>query len=126
MGGCDAFRTGVVGELAEACYKYGLKLGLYYSQDLDWHEPHGGGYLSGHIPCAGTAWCNDWDFPDNEIPEHMPEQMELDPSQMNELEGFKPSPYGLYETAAIAWESIICSTWARMGLGGSLRRARRF
>ena len=144
--------------MAEACYKYGLKLGLYYSQDLDWHEPHGGGYLSGHIPCAGTAWCNDWDFPDNEkkdfdicfrnkiypqveeilrnygelclinsrlgngaydyvslgdneIPEHMPEQMEPDPSQMNELEGFKPSPYGLYETAATMNDSWGYCAW---------------
>ena len=60
------FGRDVVGELAEACYKHGLKFGLYYSQDLDWHEEHGGGYLSGHIPCAGQSWCNDWDFPDNE------------------------------------------------------------
>ncbi len=181
------FGRDVVGELAEACYKYGLKLGLYYSQDLDWHEPHGGGYLSGHIPCAGTAWCNDWDFPDNEkkdfdicfrnkiypqveeilrnygelcliwfdvpmtlkehqsrqlyelikkyqpnclinsrlgngaydyvslgdneIPEHMPEQMELDLSQMNELEGFKPSPHGLYETAATMNDSWGYCAW---------------
>jgi len=37
------FRRDVIGELAEACYKHGLKLGLYYSQDLDWHEPNGGG-----------------------------------------------------------------------------------
>ena len=30
----------------------------------------------------------------------MPENVELDPSMMNGIEGFKPSPYGLYETAA--------------------------
>lgn len=35
-------------------------------QDLDWHDKNGGGYLSGHIPCEGTVWCNDWDFPDND------------------------------------------------------------
>ena len=29
-------------ELAEACRKHGLKLGLYYSQDLDWSHPDGG------------------------------------------------------------------------------------
>lgn len=57
------FRRDVTAELAEACYKHGLKFGLYYSQDLDWHEEHGGGYLSNHIACAGTAWSNNWDFP---------------------------------------------------------------
>ena len=31
-------------ELAEACYKYGVKFGLYYSQELDWNEPDGGKY----------------------------------------------------------------------------------
>lgn len=57
------FGRDVVGELAEACYKYGLKFGLYYSQELDWHHPHGGGYtnMSG---CSGTSWDNNWDFPD--------------------------------------------------------------
>ncbi len=30
------FGRDVIGELAEACYKHGLKFGLYYSQDLDW------------------------------------------------------------------------------------------
>lgn len=44
------FGRDVVGELAEACYKHGLKFGLYYSQDLDWHEEHGGGYLSRPYP----------------------------------------------------------------------------
>ena len=60
------FKRDVLGELSEACYKHGLKFGLYYSQDLDWHDQNGGGYLSGHIPCEGTAWCNDWDYPDND------------------------------------------------------------
>lgn len=59
------FGRDVIGELSQACYKHGLKFGLYYSQDLDWHEEHGGGYLSGHIPCSGQSWCNDWDYPNN-------------------------------------------------------------
>lgn len=181
------FGRDVVGELAEACYKHGLKLGLYYSQDLDWHEEHGGGYLSNHIPCSGTAWCNNWDFPhddkkdfdicfrnkiypqveeilrnygelcliwfdvpmtirdeqsrklfdlvkkyqpdclinsrlgngaydyvslgDNEIPESMPEDQEFDPDLMNEIDGFKPSPYGLYETAATMNDSWGYCAW---------------
>ena len=56
------FGRDVTAELAEACYKYGLKFGLYYSQELDWHHPHGGGYtnLRG---CSGSSWDNNWDFP---------------------------------------------------------------
>lgn len=168
------FGRDVVGELAEACCRHGLKLGLYYSQDLDWHEPHGGGYKSNHIPCCGVTWDNSWDYPDagkkdysicfenkimpqveeiltqygelclvwfdvpmtlteaqsrrifeavkrhqpnclinsrlgngaydyvslgdNEIPDALPEgEAGGDP---NAIDGFKPSPYGLYETAA--------------------------
>ena len=60
------FGRDLIGELAEACAKYGLKLGFYYSQDLDWHEKHGGGYLSRHIPCAGVSWDNSWDWPEVE------------------------------------------------------------
>lgn len=181
------FKRDVVGEIAEACYKHGLKLGLYYSQDLDWHEPHGGGYLSGNIGCDGVAWCNNWDFPDNdkknfdicfqnkihpqveeilrnygelcliwfdvpmtikdnqsrmlfdlvkkyqpnclinsrlgngaydyvslgdnEIPDCVPEKIEAVPSLLNEIDGFKPSPYGLYETAATMNNSWGYCVW---------------
>ena len=57
----------VIGELAEACRKHGIKFGLYYSQDLDWSEPNGGGYTRGKTWGRGSAgWTNDWDFPDNE------------------------------------------------------------
>ncbi len=61
------FGRDVLAELAEACYKHDLKLGLYYSQDLDWSEPNGGGYTYGKTWCGGTAyWTNNWDFPDDE------------------------------------------------------------
>ncbi len=60
------FKRDAIGELAEACRKHGLKLGLYYSQELDWHEPHGGGYRSGRTNCGCMSWTNDWDFPDND------------------------------------------------------------
>ena len=168
------FGRDVIAELGEACYKHGLKLGLYYSQDLDWHEPHGGGYLSNHMGNSGTTWDNSWDFPDaakkdfsicfenkikpqvkeiltgygelclvwfdcpmtltldqsrelynmireyqpnclinsrvgngmydyvsfgdNEIPDEIP--AELQAGNLNDIGGIKPSPYGLYETAA--------------------------
>ena len=61
------FGRDVVAELAEACYKHGLKFGLYYSQDLDWSHHDGGGYLTGKTWYYGKAWwTNNWDFPDTE------------------------------------------------------------
>ncbi|HWR37451.1 MAG TPA: alpha-L-fucosidase [Clostridia bacterium] len=42
------FRRDPLKELAAACQKAGIKLGFYYSQTQDWHEPNGFG--------------NDWDF----------------------------------------------------------------
>ena len=58
------FGRDVVAELAEACYKHGLKFGLYYSQELDWHHPHGGGYDQPSTSRAGVSWDNSWDYPD--------------------------------------------------------------
>jgi alpha-L-fucosidase len=43
------FKRDVLKELADACARAGLRLGFYYSQSQDWHEPNGAG--------------NDWDFP---------------------------------------------------------------
>lgn len=56
------FKRDIIAELAQACQKAGLKFGIYYSQDLDWHDPNGGGYLSNDIETAGTTWDNSWDF----------------------------------------------------------------
>jgi len=57
------FGRDVVEELANACARHGVKLGLYYSQELDWHHPHGGGYTN-LTPCSGVSWDNNWDWPD--------------------------------------------------------------
>lgn len=58
------FKRDIVGELSASAKKYGLKFGLYYSQVIDWHEEHGGGYLSDPAGAAGPSWENSWDFPD--------------------------------------------------------------
>jgi alpha-L-fucosidase len=42
------FKRDVLKELAAACAKHGIRLGFYYSQSQDWHEPNGAG--------------NTWDF----------------------------------------------------------------
>lgn len=43
------FKRDVIDEMAKACRKYGMKLGLYYSQAQDWHHP------------GGAASGGDWD-----------------------------------------------------------------
>ena len=60
------FGRDVIRELAEACARHGMKFGLYYSQNIDWHEPHGGGYAERfyHSNAGYMSWDNDWDFPD--------------------------------------------------------------
>ena len=37
------FKRDVVAEIAAACRRYGVRFGIYYSQNLDWHHPGGGG-----------------------------------------------------------------------------------
>jgi alpha-L-fucosidase len=43
-----AFKRDPIGEMAAACKKAGIKFGVYYSQNLDWHHPGGG--------TAGASW----------------------------------------------------------------------
>ncbi len=59
------FRRDIIGEIAESCRKYGIKLGLYYSQDLDWEEENGGGFIENPFANPGH---NVWDFePDRTV-----------------------------------------------------------
>ena len=61
------FKRDVLRELSDACKKHGMKLGLYYSQELDWSEKNGGGYTSGKTWCGDKAyWTNNWDFPEDD------------------------------------------------------------
>lgn len=59
------FKRDIVEELAEACRDTGLKFGLYYSQDLDWSEPDGGGKKNeaGQRSWGKADWRNTWDWP---------------------------------------------------------------
>jgi alpha-L-fucosidase len=55
------FKRDALKELADACAKRNMRLGFYYSQSQDWHEPGGAG--------------NTWDFG----PDQGPDQKELKP-----------------------------------------------
>ena len=52
------FGRDVIGEIAEACRKHDLKLGIYYSQNEDWHDPNGGGYGRGPYTNCGMSCSN--------------------------------------------------------------------
>ena len=56
------FGRDIIAEMAAACKKHGVRLGLYYSQYVDWHEPHGGGWREDKDG-YGKTWANFWDFP---------------------------------------------------------------
>ncbi len=59
------FGRDVAAELSAACRRHNLRWGVYYSQDLDWHEPDGGG-TDPKLPLNGTMhWGNDWDYPNH-------------------------------------------------------------
>lgn len=64
-------RRDIIGECAEACAKHGIKLGLYYSQALDWSHPDGAGWTAAEPNVDGMSWTNDWDFPDASKKDYM-------------------------------------------------------
>ena len=187
---CDAtpFGRDILKELADSCARHDLKLGVYYSQCIDWNDQDGGGYTVDPSGAAGVSWENSWDFPDksqnafsrvferkmlpqieeimrhygeiflawfdmpldstpeqsrriydtvkalqpdclinsrlgngvydyvslgdNEIPDEIPSEFSTD---YNDINGFKKSPYGLYESACTlngSWGySAVCEEW---------------
>ena len=44
------FKRDILGELAEACARHGMRLGFYYSQAQDWHDPNGVGNTWDFVP----------------------------------------------------------------------------
>jgi alpha-L-fucosidase len=46
--GRTVFKRDPIAEMSSACKKAGIRFGVYYSQNLDWHHPGGG--------TAGPAW----------------------------------------------------------------------
>ena len=58
------FGRDIIRELADACKKHGIRFGLYYSQYVDWHEEHAGGWRADKDG-PGKTWSNYWDFPDH-------------------------------------------------------------
>lgn len=65
------FGRDVIGEIAEACKKYDMKLGLYYSHEIDWHEPNGGGFVRSWEEGSNKPhWSNRWDFPDEDAKDY--------------------------------------------------------
>ena len=60
---CDftSFHRDPLKELAVACRKHGLKLGIYYSLGRDWHDPD----VPTNWPTKGGR-SNTWDYPDED------------------------------------------------------------
>jgi alpha-L-fucosidase len=53
-------RRDIVGELAAACQKHGLKLGLYYSHWVDWEHPYGWDHTKELHPIAPDQFDQYW------------------------------------------------------------------
>ncbi len=64
------FKRDILGELVKACHRHGVKVGFYYSQNLDWHEYDAADPVryrgtNGQTAFArGMDWGNCWDWPD--------------------------------------------------------------
>ena len=61
------FGRDVFGELAAACRRAGLRVGAYYSQNLDWHEPDAGDpdWAEFGLVKGERHWGNCWEFRDH-------------------------------------------------------------
>jgi alpha-L-fucosidase len=79
------FKRDVLKELAAACRRRGIRLGFYYSQAQDWHEPNGAG--------------NTWDFGPDEKKDFDPYLREKAEPQVRELlTGYGPVALVWFDT----------------------------
>jgi alpha-L-fucosidase len=58
------YKKDILKQLADACARHGMRLGFYYSQSQDWHEPNGAG--------------NNWDFGPDTAPDGKTELKKYD------------------------------------------------
>jgi alpha-L-fucosidase len=79
-------------DLAAACARRGIDFGFYYSQDQDWHEPHGRG--------------NTWDFPAERDPQIYFEGKVL-PQVRELLSGYGPLALIWFDTPGMLSEEQV-------------------
>jgi len=72
------YKKDIVQELYDACKKYGLDFGLYYSHNIDWMDGNDCGYdelVASGLPISDRAkqkaGCNDWDPSPNTFSEYL-------------------------------------------------------
>ena len=79
------FKRDILKELADACAKRGMRLGFYYSQSQDWHDPNGAG--------------NTWDFGPDEKKDYDKYLREKAEPQVRELlTGYGPVALVWFDT----------------------------
>ena len=59
------FGRDIIAELSAACQKHGVKMGIYYSQAIDWSHPDGCGFKRDELN-FGMNWGNNWDFTESD------------------------------------------------------------
>jgi alpha-L-fucosidase len=86
------FKRDILKELADACAKRGMRLGFYYSQAQDWHDPNGAG--------------NTWDFGPDEKKDYDKYLREKAEPQVRELlTGYGPVALVWFDTPRMMTEA---------------------
>jgi alpha-L-fucosidase len=86
------FKRDILKELADACARRGMRLGFYYSQSQDWHDPNGAG--------------NTWDFGPDEKKDYDKYLREKAEPQVRELlTGYGPVALVWFDTPRMMSEA---------------------